>query len=329
MPRLTVAVSCQFVLTWLLAVSSSVSHAQGKVVVRIEDPAGSHCIDATAEDVTLHVRRIFTEKQRNGIFTKESTAGVLIQANLVGDNAGQQQTLKIPSVDLVSVSDEKPGRVSLPLEYQIASYLKLRQDTTVTTELDLSIQFAKTQGRNTFGAVLDLAGKALDKVSIPGNPYTQTASKFLAFANSAIDDTTGKQQSVPFADVSLAFNKGPQPDMAKCESSGKERTGALAVVLASGLPGAELIPTTNTNQLYCFRYSSESTYELLAAKKSGGVCPKDSNAYTGVNNDYVMFLLSASPTAKGTGPELLPQVIESKTRCENAKLPADACGVPK
>jgi hypothetical protein len=318
-------------LIWICFIGSACQWClgQGKVVVRVDDPVATHCIDATAEDVTIYVRRIFTEKQKNGIFTKENTAGVLVQATLNGDNNGQQQTVKVPSVDLVSVADEKPGRISLPLEYQIASYFKLRQDTTITSDMNIAIQFAKTQGRNAFGDVLNLAGKALDKVSIPGNPYTQTASKFLQFANSAIDDTTSKKQSVPFANVALAFNKGPQPNIQACESAGKERTGAVAVLLSAGLPNSALVPMTNTDETYCFKYSSGSTYELLAAKKVGGSCPKDAAAFSGVNNDYVMFLISASPTAKSAGGPELPEVTESRNRCHNAGLPAEACGVPK
>lgn len=34
------------------------AHSQGSVIVRVEDPLGSHCIDASSEDVTIHVRRI-------------------------------------------------------------------------------------------------------------------------------------------------------------------------------------------------------------------------------------------------------------------------------
>lgn len=35
----------------------------GAVIVRVDDPFGSHCIDATTEAITVHVRRVFTQKE--------------------------------------------------------------------------------------------------------------------------------------------------------------------------------------------------------------------------------------------------------------------------
>src|SRR5258708_7544508 len=124
--------------------------------------------------------------------------------------------------------------------------------------------------------------------SSPGNPYTDVANKVLAFANDAVA-TSSKDTDEPFAQLSLAFNKGPEPDLEKCRSSGKERTGAVAVVLSTGLEEAQLIPTTNTDQLYCFNYSHNSTYELLPAPKTAGKSPDDATAFKTVNNDYRMF----------------------------------------
>ncbi len=305
-----------------------VAYGQGSVIVRIEDPSGSHCIDATSEQVTIHVRRVFIERT-GGLFTRDGRAGVLVTAKLTGRGAGPGVDVQIPSVTLVSVRDEKSGRVSLPLEYQIASYLALNQDDVMTTDIELAISLAKVRDKNTFGDILDLAGRALTKLPIPNNPYSDATNKFLAFANGAISETTNKQLDVPFAQLSLAFNKGKESDLARCESAGKERTGAIAVVLSRGLPNTELIPTTNTNQLYCFKYSSENTYELLAARRNAGQCPTNADAYTTVNNDYVMFLISAHIAAAGFVPseEQEQQMVESRRRCATFGLEASACGV--
>jgi hypothetical protein len=299
------------------------------VPVRVSDPSGSHCIDATSEDVTLYVRRIFTEK-KGGLFTTDNRAGVIVTATLTGSGSGPSQKVQIPSVNLVSVQDDKPGRVSLALEYQIAAYLTLNQNKLVATDLDLAISLAKTQGLTTFGNILDIAGTALGQLPIPNNPFEDAANKILAFANAAIKSATGTN-SVPFAQVSLAFNKGKETDLAKCESAGKERTGTVAVILSTGLGGANHIPTQNTNQLYCFKYSSDATYELLAAKKTNGSCPTDNNAYQGVTNDYVMFILSATPTAGSHMPteDFNVLVNESLTRCEALHIEAGACGIRK
>ena len=319
-----------FVAAVALSFSPMCAYSQGDVVVRVEDPYGSHCIDATSEDVTIHVRRIFIEKDA-GLFTEDSRAGVLVTAKLTGRSTNPSVDVQIPSVTLVSVKDEKPGRVSLPLEYQIASYLTLNQDSVLTTDLGLSISFAKTRGTNTFGDIIDLAGEALNNLPIPNSPYVGTTNKFLKFANDAINDTTSKQMDVPFAQLSLSFNKGKEPDINKCKSAGKESTGVIAVLLSRGLRNTELIPVANTDQLYCFKYSSKNTYELLAARKTGGLCPVDNNAYQAVNNDYVMFIISAQNSGAGfvTDMDQQHQIEESRSRCKALGLNPQACGVPR
>lgn len=304
--------------------------AQGSAVVRIEDPAGSHCIDATTENVTIHVRRVFTQK-KDDFFTEDKRAGVVLTARLTG--TGEQTTVdvKIPSVSLVSIKDEPEGRVSLALEYQVADYLPLKsKEGLLTTTMQLSLLAAKKRGKNTFGQILDLAGQALTKLPIPPNPYTGAASKFLEFTNNAIDASIAEQQNLPFGEIALAFNRGQQPDLNKCKTAGKERTGAFGVLLSTGIKGSELIPTTNTDQLYCFTYKSEATYEMLAAKRVNGACPADPSAYKGVNNDYTMFLMSA-----GSNKNVLlmnsaqkKALDESRKRCDAFGLPSEACGVP-
>src|SRR5438552_1179498 len=110
------------------------SYGQGSVIVRVPDPAGSHCIDAVTEEVTIHVRRIFIAKTQ-GLFTADSRAGVLVTTKLTGRSKGPAVDVQVPSVSLVSVKEDKPGRVSLSLEYQIASYLALNQDGIITTDI--------------------------------------------------------------------------------------------------------------------------------------------------------------------------------------------------
>ena len=68
------------------------------------------------------------------------------------------------------------------------------------------------------------------------------------------------------AHLDLKFNEMAEPDLERCKSAGYERTGAIAIMGSTGAAGASLIPITNTEQEYCFRYASGSTFELLAAK---------------------------------------------------------------
>lgn len=303
--------------------------AQGSVVVRVEDPSGSHCIDATTEAITIHVRRIFIEK-RQWLFTQDARAAVLVSAKLTGRGTGPSVDLQIPSITILNITEEAPGRVSLPLEYQIASDLPLAQDRLITTDIELGMSLAKVRARNWFGELIELAGRTLGKLPVPNNPYVDVANKFLAFANDTIQTTVSSQLSTPFAQVSLAFNRGREPDIRRCASAGKERTGAIAVLLSTGLQGADLIPVVNTEQHYCFKYSSFNTYELLAAERTDdGSCPTDNSRYSGVNNDYAMFLISAQARREtaATPSELAKQIDESRERCLAFHLEPKACGV--
>src|SRR5262249_27858682 len=139
-------------------------------------------------------------------------------------------------------------------------------------------------------------------------------------------------QDEQIAHIAMKFHDRKEDDVARCAAAGNERTGAIAVVRSSGAAGPDpLIPMTNTQQQYCFSYSSQSTYELLAAKRNpDGSCPAPP-AFRGVSNDYVMLLISADTVAKpGKGGSFASAAgktrSESADRCRRFKLDAPACG---
>lgn len=57
------------------------SSGDGSVVVRIDDPSGTHCIDSTTEQITVYLGRAFVEK-KSGTFTEDNKAGVLVRTSL-------------------------------------------------------------------------------------------------------------------------------------------------------------------------------------------------------------------------------------------------------
>lgn len=340
MIRLSTAVlfvkhSCFVPLVLILGLSARAQVGAGEVVVRVDDTSGTHCIDAETERVTLFLRRVFVEK-KTGLFTDDRRAGVLVRTTVAGTstdpNSAGSVSVQVPAVDLVSVKDDKPGRVSLALEYSVASGFVLTQGNNTTETIELYINLAKVKSKNSFGDVLELAGKALQQIPLPPNPYSQAASKFLKFANDAVDGSVNADHAEQIAHIAMKFNRGPEPDMDKCKSAGNEHTGAIAVLRSVGLQGATLIPVTDTDKLYCFRYSSGSTFELLAARRQNdGSCPAPST-FEGVPNDYVMMLVSAQPVPKKGGKAISPDVMkaatdESKTRCGKLHVPLSACGI--
>jgi hypothetical protein len=306
---------------------------EGQAVVRVDDTAGTHCIAATTERITIFVRRVFVEKEGNW-FTDDKKAGVLVRSQVSGEKGSgtddkTSTDVQVPAVNLVSVKSDKKGRTSLALEYPVASGIALKQNNTLTRTLDIDMYLAKARGRNTFGSVLDLAGQSLNQLPIPPNPYSEAGSKILKFANGAIDSSLKENQNDHIAHIGMQFNEGKQTDLAACKSAGNERTGAVAVLRATGLKNADLIPVTDTERLYCFRYSSDSTFELLAAKRNNdGSCPSP-QAFSAVPNDYVMLLLSAQPISAGTKSVVSPTEArqEAASRCKLQKLAAVSCGI--
>jgi len=303
-------------------------------VVRVDETTGSHCINAKTERVTVFVRRVFVEK-RGGLFTEDNKAGVLVRVQLGAKNtAGQGQTdptVQIPSVNMISVKDAANGRVSLALEYAVASDFELTQDKNVTTTMDLFINLARTRSRNSFGEALDLAGSALQLVTLPSNPFVQMGSKFLKFANDTVNSSINSNSTEEIAHIASKFKQGPEPSLDRCKANGNERTGVLAALRSTGASGQPLIPMTNTDRDYCFKYSSGTTFELLAAKRQAdGSCPA-ATSFSAVMNDYVMLLMNAElleSAGKGLAtPEARRLTQEAMNRCTTLGLDKFACGV--
>jgi hypothetical protein len=186
--------------------------------------------------------------------------------------------------------------VSVPLEYEVASGLPLVTDKSHISSIALDVSLIKTKTKTALSGVLSMASDALKQLPIPANPYTQVGSKILEFANKSVD--TVIQQNGPYetAHLGLAFADKKITDISKCESSGKERTGAIVVLFKTGYTAKNqsLLDVTNVDSQYCISYSSEQTFEAIYAPRNADKsCPKQ--GYKGVPNDYLMFLLSADP----------------------------------
>jgi len=296
----------------------------GKAIVRLKDPIGSHCIDGSQEQVTLLIKRIWTEKT-DGIFTNDSKAGAIVKTDL---DSGDVKT-QIPSVSFASIDDDQEGHVSLALEYPVIKRLVLKQGDSETTNVTVQVFLAKTRGRNTFGDIIDVAGKALSQLPVPANPYTTTAQQFLKFANDSVDKATADDIENLIAQINLNFADRQINDLNACHTAGDEYTGGIAVMLSAGKDGANLIPIQDADKNYCFSYSSGSVFGLTAVEMpSNHVCPTDPTAYSEVPNDYVLFILNAETVKPpGAAPLLRAQKQhqESLKRCDFYKIPREKC----
>ena len=281
------------VLTAVVALSGASARAQGGKIIRIPTPTNARCINARTDEVTISLRRIITQKT-GGFFTQDNKAGITVLSTL---NADGTSPAKTPSVNLVDIKTEPKGQVSLPLEYPIASQLALKQGNLITKNMQLDLYLNKTRGANTFGTVLTTAGDILGKLPIPANPYTTVTNQFLQFANQTIQNESKDAGARLFASITLQFNNRDEPNIQTCLDNDHQPTGAIAVVSETGAHGANPLPVANLNKNYCWRYTTDTNYEIqYVAKPASGICTSlpAGAAWAELPNDYVMLIVSAA-----------------------------------
>lgn len=332
-------IRCTLAVVLSLAPSAYSQTGGYSAPIRIATPVTGRCINMKTDEVTVTFRRIVTQKDGNFLF-KDKTAGITVMATL---NATSDETVKTPSVNQVDIQKEKTGQVSLALEYAVADLLLLNQDTKhVTKNIQLDLFLAKTVGTSGFGTVINIASQVLNKLPIPSNPYTTTANKFLQFANQLIQSQTGPKTAMQFASLSLVFNDHDE-DAASCVRDGFQPTGALAVFRDTGAANTALLPTKDLNQKYCFRYSTQYTYELQFVPQPAGGCANiPENAWHEIPNDYVMVIinaqkppLSSNKSLSGMSADEKEQwnrqrqtdIDQSRALCKSMRLPVRSCGV--
>jgi hypothetical protein len=321
-------------------------HADGVGrIVRIPTPAKARCINAKADEITMTLRSVKTQKTK-GFVTDDNRAGVTVIATLNSDGHPKAQN---PSVNLVGVKDAPAGQVFLPLEYPVASLLPLSQDSgaTFTKNIVLELYLDKVRKANSFGDILDVAGSLLPKLPIPANPYTNAVSQIVNYATSAITKASADNGGLLFASVTLVFDDRDQPDVSDCKNDGFETTGAIAVVAATGQHDATLLPLDKLESDYCWRYVADNTSEVQYAPKLSRSCNRVSDTeFKDVPNDYVMILLSAQKTLpparvqemfagdleRGPGATLFRErerdLKQSRALCDAMKQNWVYCGAP-
>lgn len=323
-------------LAFALRMCVAVGLAQGPAIIRVPTPIEPRCINYKADQVSISIRRVITQKTGD-IITADKRAGVAVISTANSTTPGLQA--KTPSVTLVGIQDEKKGRVSLAVEYPIAQGFALAE----TKSLFLELYLAKRREPNTFGEVLEMAGQVLGKLPIPANPYVTGVNRFLEFTNQSVKKQIEGQGGKQFATVLLEFNDR-EADIKACGEI-HAFTGAIGVIGSAGGVDPKPLSTFNIKQNYCFRYGTDTTYviEYQRMPQSRNCADATRDAWQEVPNDYVMIVISAQklvdpdPSVKTTSSTeklvrtgfvpSMKDLQQSKKLCESLKMPLSACGV--
>ena len=348
----------------LMALSASLAglalgaNNNGFETVRIPTAVNPKCINSTTDRVTLSVYRVTVQKT-SGFFTSDKKAGVAVIATLNANSiqlgqAGTQPSnvsATTPSVNLLDIGGESNGQVFLPLEYPIANRFLLSQSDpqtkTETTNMLVQMYLEKTRGANTFGTIVQDAGTILNALPIPASPYLTAANAFINFANTSIQDDAKNSGAMLFAQVLIQFADQDYPDVQTCKNNGGDSTGAIAVVAATGRSDGNLLTLGNLDQRYCWRFITNSAYEIqYAAKPAAGCSNIAESQWNEPSNDYTMMLLTATKTPSTPGAGHLFEILEaaepvdtgraaawaddlvnSRKLCDSLKLNRHLCGV--
>jgi hypothetical protein len=305
------------------AATAAVAQVGGGVPVRI--PTGD-CINGKTDQVWLTLYRVITTKNR-GFLSKENEAAII--AKVVVNTSPQATTaISYPLSTKVNIRNYPTGQISLPVEYALISGLPLRQTdasgkAVFYTGFSVDTTLVNIKSRAGFGAALDALTEVTGskKLPIPDSPYTQAAGYLLEFANNAVtNDIKSKNADDKLTTASLVFNFDPDgicPD--KMVTGGFEKTGTKSIVMATGLPGPQLIPLDQVGD-YCWTAETQPSFVLKAARKQAGKDCSDAAyapLYKPITNDYVAFVLQKRHISTNLGADNISKrdIAESKQLC--------------
>jgi hypothetical protein len=291
---------------------------QGGVPVRVPDDPGaaSRCINPTTDQIWLTLRRLVTNRNKGGWFSKDADVSIVINANLQTTPA-LSAPISYPLAAQAKFGDALPGQVSIPIEYTIVSGLVLSQTESAKkvtyTGMGVDVTLINTKQATAFSNIIQalVTATGSGKLSIPSNPYSTAATYLLGFANTAIQNsikgTDNKDKAVTGA---LAFNFDPSGSCTGKTATGGdfETTGTKAFLESDGIrnppAGTAVYVDINQTNNFCWSADLDPAFVLKATPKKAGVACTDASyasKYLPVSNNYDAFFLNKGTVSKVLG----------------------------
>ena len=289
--------------------------ADGAVIVRIPDGVNPVCINGSKDAVWLTMRRLVTDSS-SGWLTKDQTVALLMNTTVKAKTQDQPaKAISFPLMTEIRIEKYSNGQISVPIEYTLVDGLRLNESSIRYTGLQVELTLINKKGKNKWGSALEALSEVSKKLPIPSNPYAQSAGYLLDFTNSAVaKDIKAQETDDKRRSAALALNFDPTGACAG--AGGFETTGTVAVVQATGAPGADLISIDTVNS-HCWSADLRPSFVLKAAPMVGGSCTGLAPAaYRPVSNHYLGFFVNAVPAENVLAGPDDRKIRDALRRCE-------------
>lgn len=279
----------------------------GKIIVRVEDGVSTRCINSNKDAITMHMRRLITNK-KVGVFTEDKEAALVINTVLSGDEQGEtSRKVGFPRMVITTVETYGKGYVSVPVEEKIFQSFSLTRDSFMYDSAEVEFAVLAKKKKAPFGVALAALADVSKSMPMPINPFSEGFKYFSEYANKVVDGSLTEQNNVASQSkegkIALSF---ATTDVC---TGDQEQTGTLAVV--TGATGLEKEGYLDIKKEYCWKADLKPVFILkFATKPNDGKCSSvAATAYTQVNNPYMAFYLSAAQKAIATSAALQAKMI--------------------
>lgn len=278
---------------FLTSPGMAVTVPDGQIIVRVDDGATSRCINLATDRITMHLRRLVTEKETS-IFTEDKAAALIINTTLSGEEGGTTpKKVSFPRMYLVTVDPYSSGYVSLPIEEKLFSRFSLTDSGNSYDTAEIEFTVIAKKDKSPLGIALSALADITRSLPAPLNPFSEGFKYFADYATKVVEGSlsggNNVAQSFKEAKIALSFSS-----TGTCTGD-QETTGTLAAV--RGANGDETRGFVDINKEYCWRAEVKPVFNLKFATPEQGTPCKDLSAdrFKRMSNPYVAFYLNAEP----------------------------------
>lgn len=263
---------------------------QGSKIVRIDDgTASGQCIQQN-DKLTVTLRGGTLEKQSRWLgLIQDTELGLTMTTTVSGSTGDDTKSASFAKIVKESVSEFRPGQISLGQEQSLLSKFDLTNGSNTFTVVDLEIGLVRTRGQS-IGAKILLGAVATTKsLALPKNPFTSAYGIASTYVNSVFTpllDQAANDKEATSAHITMNI------DAANCGGD-DERTGTKMVVFAAEDPRKAGYVDIGHLEQYCWKVELSPSLTIEAAPRGALASCADAKTYSALQNSFLAFYVNA------------------------------------